>query len=207
VFEEEVQLEFTHLLILAPPIGSLEFKVCKRSGGERMPANVVLVHGADADGSSWSKVIPILQYAGHYVVAVQLPLTSIVDDAVTVRRAIDNLDAPVVVVGHSFGGVVISQAAHNAPNVSALVYVVAFAPDTGESAAEPRRSLSSARVREVLDLTRFGGHLSVRGIKAPKRSPQWERLGHHIRGSFGSKLFASYGTLRKPSIRLPRIWA
>jgi pimeloyl-ACP methyl ester carboxylesterase len=68
-----------------------------------MAANVVLVHGADADGSSWSKVIPILQDAGHYAVAVQLPLTSIVDDAATARRAIDNLDAPVVVVGHSFG--------------------------------------------------------------------------------------------------------
>ena len=99
-------------------------------------ANVVLVHGADADGSCWSKVIPILQDAGHYVVAVQLPLTSIVDDAAKVRRAIDKLDAPVVVVGHSFGGVVISQAAHNAPKVSALVYVAAFAPDTDESAAD-----------------------------------------------------------------------
>jgi pimeloyl-ACP methyl ester carboxylesterase len=101
-----------------------------------MAANIVLVHGADADGSSWSKVIPILQGAGHYTVAVQLPLTSIVDDAATARRAIDKLDAPVVVVGHSFGGVVITQAAHNAANVSALVYVAAFAPDTNESAAD-----------------------------------------------------------------------
>ena len=101
-----------------------------------MAANVVLVHGADADGSSWNKVIPILQDAGHYVVAVQLPLTSIVDDAATARRAIDKLDAPVVVVGHSFGGVVISQAAHNAGNVGTLVYVAAFAPDINESAAD-----------------------------------------------------------------------
>ena len=99
-------------------------------------ANIVLVHGADADGSSWSKVIPILQDAGHYVVAVQLPLTSIPDDAAKARRAIDSLAAPVVVVGHSFGGVVISQAAHKAPNVSALVYVAAFGPDTHESAAD-----------------------------------------------------------------------
>ena len=101
-----------------------------------MAANIVLVHGADADGSSWSKVIPLLQNAGHSVVAVQLPLTSITEDAATARRAIDKFDAPVVVVGHSFGGVVISQAAHNAPNVSALVYVAAFAPDTNESAAD-----------------------------------------------------------------------
>jgi pimeloyl-ACP methyl ester carboxylesterase len=101
-----------------------------------MNANIVLVHGADADGSSWSKVIPLLQDAGHYVVAVQLPLTSIPDDAATARRAIDKFDGPVVVVGHSFGGVVISQAAHKAPNVSALVYVAAFAPDADESAAD-----------------------------------------------------------------------
>ncbi|TLZ65106.1 MAG: alpha/beta hydrolase, partial [Methanobacteriota archaeon] len=101
-----------------------------------MAANIVLVHGADADGSSWSKLIPMLQDAGHYAVAVQLPLTSIVDDAATARRAIDKFDAPVVVVGHSFGGVVISQAAHEAPNVSALVYVAAFAPDADESAAD-----------------------------------------------------------------------
>ena len=104
--------------------------------GKQTAANIVLVHGADADGSSWSKVIPILQAAGHNVVAVQLPLTSIVDDAAKARRAIDKLDAPVVVVGHSFGGVVITQAAHSAPNVSALVYVAAFAPDADESAAD-----------------------------------------------------------------------
>src|ERR1700737_5534212 len=101
-----------------------------------MAANIVLVHGADADGSCWSKVIPILQDAGHNVVAVQLPLTSIADDAATARRAIDKFDAPVVVVGHSFGGVGITQASHQAPNVSALVYVAAFAPDADESAAD-----------------------------------------------------------------------
>jgi pimeloyl-ACP methyl ester carboxylesterase len=101
-----------------------------------MAANIVLVHGADADGSCWSKVIPMLQDAAHSVVAVQLPLTSITDDAATTRRAIDKFDAPLVVVGHSFGGVVISQAAHNAPKVSALVYVAAFAPDANESAAD-----------------------------------------------------------------------
>jgi pimeloyl-ACP methyl ester carboxylesterase len=88
------------------------------------------------NGSCWSKVIPILQDAGHSVVAVQLPLTSIADDAATARRATDKFDAPVVVVGHSFGGVVITQAAYMAPNVSALVYVAAFAPDANESAAD-----------------------------------------------------------------------
>src|SRR6202171_387302 len=97
-----------------------------------MAANIVLVHGADADGSCWSKVIPILQDAGHNVAPVQLPLTSIADDAATARRAIDKFDAPVVVVGHSFGGVVITQGAHQAPNVSAVVYVAPFAPADDE---------------------------------------------------------------------------
>jgi len=108
---------------------------------------ILLVHGAVADGSSWSKVLPILQDAGHRVVAVQQPLSSIADDVAKVRGVLDELGTPVVVVGHSFGGVVITQAAHNAANVSALVYVAAFAPDEGESAAtlgEPYGQLPSA---------------------------------------------------------------
>ncbi|KAK5809860.1 Alpha/Beta hydrolase protein [Linnemannia elongata] len=99
--------------------------------------NIVLVHGALADGSSWSRVIPHLHAAGHYVVAVQQPLTAIEDDVAKVKAALGTIKSgPIVLVGHSFGGVVISQAAHNNPNVSALVYVAAFAPDQGESVAE-----------------------------------------------------------------------
>jgi pimeloyl-ACP methyl ester carboxylesterase len=112
----------------------------------RKPA-ILLVHGAIADGSSWGGVLPILQDAGHLAVAVQQPLSSIPDDVAKVRSALDELDGPVVVVGHSFGGVVITQAAHDAANVSALVYVAAFAPDEGESAAtlsEPFGQLPSA---------------------------------------------------------------
>ena len=108
---------------------------------------ILLVHGAVADGSSWSKVLPILQDAGHRAVAVQQPLSSIADDVAKVRGVLDELGTPVVVVGHSFGGVVITQAAHNAANVSALVYVAAFAPDEGETAAtlgEPYGQLPSA---------------------------------------------------------------
>ncbi len=99
-------------------------------------ANILLVHGAIADGSSWSSVIPTLQNAGHTVVAAQQPLSSIPDDVTKVRDALDALDGPVVVVVHSFGGVVITQAAHDASNVSALVYVAAFAPDEGETAKD-----------------------------------------------------------------------
>jgi pimeloyl-ACP methyl ester carboxylesterase len=96
-------------------------------------SNVVLVHGAWADGSSWSKVIAILQRDGFAVTAVQLPLTSLKDDVATVLRAVKLIDGPLVLAGHSYGGAVITQAGTD-PKVSALAYVAAFAPDTGESA-------------------------------------------------------------------------
>jgi pimeloyl-ACP methyl ester carboxylesterase len=93
---------------------------------------VVLVHGAFADGSSWNKVIPLLQARGLDVVSVQNPLTSLADDAAAATRAMELAKGPVVLVGHSWGGAVISQAGAN-EKVKALVYVAAFALDKGES--------------------------------------------------------------------------
>jgi len=95
--------------------------------------NIVLVHGAWSDGSSWSKVIPILQDAGHTVVAVQLPLTSLADDVATTRRALGALPGPVVLVGHSYGGAVVTEAGSDAENVSSLVYIASFPLEQGES--------------------------------------------------------------------------
>ena len=95
--------------------------------------NIVLVHGLWADGSSWSKVIPILQKAGHRVIAVQLAAHSLADDVATVKRAIDLVGGPTILVGHSYGGFVITNAGYNNKNVTGLVYVAAFAPDQGES--------------------------------------------------------------------------
>jgi pimeloyl-ACP methyl ester carboxylesterase len=99
--------------------------------GARKPT-IVLVHGAWADGSGWSHVIPRLEDDGYYVIAVQNPLTSYADDVATTRRVIDAQQGPVVVVGHSYGGAVITRAALGASNVKALVYIAAFAPDDGE---------------------------------------------------------------------------
>ena len=93
--------------------------------------NVVLVHGAFADGSSWAKVIPLLEKAGLNAVAVQNPLTSFADDLAATKRAIALQDGPVILVGHSWGGVVITDAGAD-PKVAGLVYVAAFAPDVGE---------------------------------------------------------------------------
>jgi len=93
---------------------------------------VLLVHGAWADGSSWSKIIPLLEAKGLHVVAVQIPLTSFADDVAATQRAIDLEDGPVLLVGHSYGGAVITEAG-NDPKVAGLVYISAVAPDKGES--------------------------------------------------------------------------
>src|SRR5437899_12586471 len=96
--------------------------------------NIVIVHGAWADGSSWSKVIALLQAKGFHVVAVQNPLTSLADDVAATKRAIALQDGPVLLVGHSYGGVVITEAG-NEPKAVGWVYGAALAPS--ESAAGP----------------------------------------------------------------------
>ena len=93
--------------------------------------NIVLVHGAFADGSSWAKVIKILQAKGYNVTAVQIPLTSFADDVAATNRALALQTGPVILVGHSWGGVVITEAGMD-PKVAGLVYVAAIAPDVGE---------------------------------------------------------------------------
>jgi pimeloyl-ACP methyl ester carboxylesterase len=94
--------------------------------------NIVLVHGAWADGSSWSKVVPLLQAKGLNVVCTQNPLTSIADDVAGANRLINAQDGPVLLAGHSYGGGIITVAGDN-PKVKGLVYVAAFAPDEGET--------------------------------------------------------------------------
>src|ERR1700686_4819467 len=93
--------------------------------------NVVLIHGAGADGASWAEVIPLLQAAGLNVTAVQNPLTSLADSVAATRRALALQDGPPVVVAHSWGGTVLSETGVD-PKVTALVYVAARAPDAGE---------------------------------------------------------------------------
>lgn len=97
---------------------------------------VVLVHGAFADGSAWNKVIPLLEAKGLDVVAVQDPLTTLSDDVATTRRALARVKGPIVLVGHSYGGAVITEAGANNDNVKALVYVAAFAPSVGETVSD-----------------------------------------------------------------------
>src|SRR5262245_9164828 len=101
--------------------------------------NIVLVHGAFVDGSSWNKVIPILQAKGYNVTAVQIPLTGLADDVAATQRAIARLDGPAILVGHSWGGVVITEAGMD-PKIVGLVYVAAFAPEAGENVGELGKS-------------------------------------------------------------------
>ena len=97
--------------------------------------NIVLVHHAFADGSSWAKVITILQASGYNATAVQIPLTSLAADVAATSRALAQQEGAVILVGHSWAGVVITEAGMD-PKVAGLVYVAAFGPDQGEAVAE-----------------------------------------------------------------------
>lgn len=118
--------------------------------GGPMKPTIVLVHGAFADASGWQKVIPILQNDGYTVIAVQIPLTSLPDDVATAKRVIDAQKGPVVVVGHSYGGAVITGAAAGNSNVKALVYIAAFAPEPGEPLSAPGDKFAPAPLNSAL---------------------------------------------------------
>jgi pimeloyl-ACP methyl ester carboxylesterase len=98
----------------------------------KAPTTIVLVHGAFADSSSWDKITPSLEAKGYRVVAVYDPMSSLADDVAATKRVIEAQPGPVVLVGHSYGGAVITEAG-NDKKVTALVYIAAFAPDAGES--------------------------------------------------------------------------
>jgi pimeloyl-ACP methyl ester carboxylesterase len=100
-----------------------------------MVKNIVLVHGAFADGSSWNKVIRLLQATDYNVTAVQQPLTSLEEDVAITRHILSLQKGPTILVGHSYGGVIITMAG-NESNVTGLVYIAAYAPDEGETIAE-----------------------------------------------------------------------
>jgi pimeloyl-ACP methyl ester carboxylesterase len=115
------------------------------------PTTVVLVHGAFADSSSWNGIVPKLQAQGLRVVGAANPLRSVSADAAYVGRLLDRISGPVVLVGHSYGGAVISQAATGRSNVKALVYVAAFVPDTGETALALAGKFPGGTLGEALD--------------------------------------------------------
>jgi pimeloyl-ACP methyl ester carboxylesterase len=125
------------LALTAASMGTLEMAAgtlmprLARAANGPTARNVVLVHGLFADGSCWSEVIPRLQAAGLNVTSVQNPLTTLEDAVAETQRVLDRQDGPTVLVGHSFSGMIVTEAGVD-PNVSAVVYVAARAPDAGE---------------------------------------------------------------------------
>ena len=115
-----------------------------------MKPTIVLVHGAFADGSSWNGVIQRLQQQGYTVVAAANPLRGVTADSAYLASLLSQIDGPVLLTGHSYGGAVISNAAAGAPNVVGLVFVAAFAPDEGESLGEASSSSKDSILNSAL---------------------------------------------------------
>jgi len=139
--------------------------------------DVILVHGAWADGSSWSKVIPLLERRGLHVSAVQLPLTSVAEDVATVNRAIELDSGPLLLVGHSYAGVVITEAG-NDPKVNGLVYISAYAPNAGQSVFSLNAMAPKTPVNQEIMLNAGFLSLSIEGIRADfaQDLPEAEKL-------------------------------
>src|SRR6202166_3259184 len=172
-----------------------------RSSNAKAPSaaaarNVVLVHGAYADGSCWSEVIGLLQPLGIKASAVQNPLTSLADDVAATRRILALQDGPTVLVGHSWAGTVISESGVD-PNVSALVYVAARAPDAGEdytalAASSPTPPASAglvksggfAQLSEDAFLRNFAGDIA----------PAKARILYAVQGRISDTLFSGKTT-------------
>jgi pimeloyl-ACP methyl ester carboxylesterase len=126
--------------------------------------NIVLVHGAFADGSSWAKIIPVLQAKGYNVIAAQNPLISFEEDVAAAKRAIAQMDGPVLLVGHSYGGMVISEAGKD-PKVKGLVYVAALVPEDGQNVNDVNAAMPLTGVGPEFQLSAEGFlSLSIKGI-------------------------------------------
>jgi pimeloyl-ACP methyl ester carboxylesterase len=124
-----------HMFLVAAAAALLSAAAFAAARAVEPVKNVVLVHGAFADGSGWRRVADILGKDGYAVSVVQQPLTSLADDVAATKRVLALQQGPTILVGHSYGGVVITEAG-NAPNVVGLVYIAAFIPDNGQSALD-----------------------------------------------------------------------
>jgi pimeloyl-ACP methyl ester carboxylesterase len=160
--------------------------------------NIVIVHGAWADGSSFAKVIPLLQAQGYTVTAVQNPLTSLDDDVAATKRVLDLQDGPVLLVGHSWGGMVITQAGTD-PKVVGLVYVDAFSPDIGQSASDLGPGYPAPPGLKSISASKGFLWLSQAGVEqffvpeVPKSEADvvWSTQGPIAASSFGAKVTAA----------------
>jgi len=141
--------------------------------------NIVLIHGAFADGSCWTKVIAQLQEKGYNVIAAQNPLTSLANDVAAAKRAIAQMDGPVLLVAHSYGGMVLSEAG-NDPKVVGLLYVAALVPEEGQNANAVNAMMPSTGVEKEFQVSADGFvSLSMKAINenfVPDASPEERKL-------------------------------
>ncbi|MFK0151588.1 alpha/beta fold hydrolase [Streptomyces sp. NPDC090493] len=162
-------------LSMAATAGAADATVGHRPSVQK--PTVVLVHGAFADASSWNGVVKRLERDGYPVVAPANPLRGLASDADYIHSVLKSVKGPVVLAGHSYGGAVISQAATDSPNVKALVYIAAFAPDKGESALELSNKFPGSTLGPTLDSVSFplsgGGTGTDLYIKADKFHDQF----------------------------------
>jgi pimeloyl-ACP methyl ester carboxylesterase len=137
-------------LLVAASITVIRGGAAQASGDRGPKPTVVLVHGAFADSSGWNGVTRRLLHDGYPVVAAANPLRGVASDAAQVKALLQSIDGPIVLVGHSYGGLVISAAATGNPNVKALVYVAAFSPEPGESAFDLSNKFPGSTLGETL---------------------------------------------------------
>ncbi|MGX9964447.1 alpha/beta fold hydrolase [Roseomonas sp. F4] len=169
--------------------------------------NVVLVHGAFADGSGWRPVYEMLTARGYRVSIVQNPLTSLADDVAATRRVLDRQDGPTVLVGHSWGGTVITEAGLH-PKVASLVFVSAFSPDAGETSAQQYEGFAP-QSDFVIDTTPDGfGFLSAQKFKAGFAADTSDADAAFMRDSQVPIAMSAFGTrLTQAAWRSKPSWA
>ena len=173
--------------------------MAQKQPSKTVVTNIELVHGAFADGTSWSKVIPLLEAKGYHVTAVQNPLTSLADDVAATKRIVAVQDGPVILVGHSWGGAVITQAGDD-PKVAGLVYVAAYAPEVGQSAndASGPYGLTEGQKQIRVDSEKFAYMTSegilndfAQGLPLAERKIVFAVQGQSYGPMFGEKLTVS----------------
>lgn len=156
---------------------------------------IVFVHGLWADGSSWNKLVNPLVAKGYQVISVQNPTTSLADDVATTRRAIDRAGGDVILVGHSWGGFVISEAGAD-PRVKGLVYIAAFAPDAGETVASLSESAAPTALSGFLQNANGFLTLSREGVAkafAGELSREEQDVVYSVQQPAFHSLFADVG--------------
>ncbi len=182
--------QFTKCALIALAMAITIPGIVKSQSVSKGIKNIVLVHGAFADGSSWAKVIPLLQSKGYNVCAVQNPLTSLEDDVAATKRAIASMEGPVLLIGHSWAGVVITEAGNN-PKVEGLLYVDAFAPDDNQSLTDVAKDFPPAHGNTAVQVSPSGFlSLSSQGINedfAQDLSPAERNVIFATQGEWGAQ--------------------